>query len=355
MITPGILNSTLRWRIAISCHGWSYFNVNIQQRSNSILLSRAKLSKSGYGENTNLVRLSKRMSELNLCSRREAEKLILSRNVRVGGEEVDAVLGLKVNSDEKDIQIIHNEQLYHPMDWENIRGDTVVLNKPLGYLSSPRNSHSKNRIDRYGKESYEVAVSLLKKKRFHNDFGELKTTVDKYMRFNGPRLTLNRFAPAGRLDINSSGVIVFTKSGVIAKSLIGNKSNVEKEYIVRVAPLNNKNRDNKDPDASKDIDLSLLLQDGNKLRPLDSEGVHHQKQVNLQPAVEAKWIKNKSVLKIVLTEGKKHQIRRMCRELLGLQVLSLTRTRIGEIKLGPLPVGKWRPLYQDELRYILDS
>eukprot|EP00797_Seminavis_robusta_P025414 Sro442_g143800.2 (110) ;mRNA; f:6003-6332 len=61
------------------------------------------------------------------------------------------------------------------------------------------------------------------------------------------------------------------------------------------------------------------------------------------------------VLRLVLTEGRKHQIRRMCREMLGMHVLQLVRTRIGSIELGSLPEGKWRPLRQEEARMIHQS
>ena len=68
----------------------------------------------------------------------------------------------------------------------------------------------------------------------------------------------------------------------------------------------------------------------------------------LKPLVEAEWL-DENTLRLVLQEGKKRQIRRMCREILGLHVVSLVRTSIGSIELGSLPEGKWRPLRQVEV------
>lgn len=71
----------------------------------------------------------------------------------------------------------------------------------------------------------------------------------------------------------------------------------------------------------------------------------HNDTKQLKPLVEAQWL-DKNTLRLVLQEGKKRQIRRMCREILGFHVVSLIRTSIGPIDLGSLPEGKWRPLRQ---------
>jgi 23S rRNA pseudouridine2604 synthase len=132
---------------------------------------------------------------------------------------------------------------------------------------------------------------------------------------------LRNLAPAGRLDVDSTGLLVMTQDGRIARQLIGDDSEVDKEYLVRVVG-------NLSEDGLKRLNHGLSL-DGKKLRPA---------KVNWQ---------NEDQLRFVLREGRKRQIRRMC-ELVGLKVVGLKRIRIGKIKLGNLPVGQWRLLGADE-------
>jgi 23S rRNA pseudouridine2604 synthase len=136
---------------------------------------------------------------------------------------------------------------------------------------------------------------------------------------------LRHLAPAGRLDIDSTGLLVFTQDGRIAKRLIGDQTRVEKEYLVRVAYT----REGRLPES----DMALLRQG------LSLDGVL------LRPAAVS-W-QNEDQLRFVLREGRKRQIRRMC-ELVGLQVLGLKRVRIGSVPLGQLPPGQWRYLRDDE-------
>jgi 23S rRNA pseudouridine2604 synthase len=112
-----------------------------------------------------------------------------------------------------------------------------------------------------------------------------------------------------------------TQDGRIARQLIGDDSDVDKEYLVRVTGQLS-------ADGLKLLNHGLSL-DGKKLRPA---------KVNWQ---------NEDQLRFVLREGRKRQIRRMC-ELVGLRVVGLKRIRIGKIKLGNLPVGQWRLLGADE-------
>jgi 23S rRNA pseudouridine2604 synthase len=128
-------------------------------------------------------------------------------------------------------------------------------------------------------------------------------------------------APAGRLDIDSTGLLVLTQDGRIAKQLIGEDSLVDKEYLVRVqGKLSEKG-------------LALL----NHGLSLDGEA--------LKPA-KVSW-QNEDQLRFTLREGKKRQIRRMC-EMVGLKVMGLKRVRIGKVVLGDLPPGQWRYLGEDE-------
>ena len=128
-------------------------------------------------------------------------------------------------------------------------------------------------------------------------------------------------APAGRLDIDSQGLLVLTQDGRIARQLIGEDSPIDKEYLVRVT-------------GSLDERGLALLQHG---LTLDGDA--------LRPA-KVSWL-NQDQLRFVLQEGKKRQIRRMC-EMVGLRVVGLKRVRMGNVVLGDLPEGQWRYLKPGE-------
>jgi 23S rRNA pseudouridine2604 synthase len=132
---------------------------------------------------------------------------------------------------------------------------------------------------------------------------------------------LKGLAPAGRLDIDSTGLLVLTQDGRVARQLIGDDSSVEKEYLVRVDGLLDSHNL-----ALLNHGLSL---DGKELRPAKVSWANHEQ------------------LSFVLKEGRKRQIRRMC-ELVGLRVTGLKRVRIGRVVLGDLPVGQWRFLRGSE-------
>ena len=145
-------------------------------------------------------------------------------------------------------------------------------------------------------------------------------------------------APAGRLDIDSTGLLVLTQDGRVAKALIGEQSEVEKEYLVRVHWA---------PNGPKG--LGLVAQNVQAVFPPERlaqlrHGLSLDSQA-LKPA-QVDW-QNPEQLRFVLTEGKKRQIRRMC-EQVGLHVVGLKRIRIGRIVLGNLPLGQWRYLAEHE-------
>ena len=245
------------------------------------------------------VRLSKRMSELGLASRREADEWIERGWVKVDGKV--AVLGLRVLPDQK---ITIDERARS----QQARSITVILNKPIGYVSAQ------------AEEGYEPAVVLVTPENQWRGPGEKNTE-------RGPirRQDLHGLAPAGRLDIDSTGLLVLTQDGRIAKQLIGEDSNVEKEYLVRVRYT----MPGKLPEADFKLLRNGLSLDGRPLRP-----------------AKVSW-QNEDQLRFVLREGRKRQIRRMC-DAVGLQVLGLKRIRIGKVVLGSLPLGKWRLLRPDE-------
>ncbi|ADJ63674.1 rRNA pseudouridine synthase [Herbaspirillum seropedicae] len=245
---------------------------------------------------TEPVRLSKRMSELGLCSRREADEWIEKGWVRVDGVVV-SVLGSKVLPHQK-------VTVERQASAEQAQRVTILLNKPMGYVSGQ------------AEDGYKPAVVLVNEQsRWAEDQTE--------MRFH-PR-QLKSLVPAGRLDIDSVGLLVLTQDGRIAKQLIGEDSAVDKEYLVRVQYT----RPGKLPESDlKRLNHGLIM-DGKPLRP-----------------AKVVW-QNEDQLRFTLREGKKRQIRRMC-DMVGLKVIGLKRVRIGGVKLGELPTGQWRYLRPDE-------
>ena len=245
----------------------------------------------------NSMRLSKRMSELGIASRREADEWIPKGWVRVDGRVV-CELGSRV---------LPAQQITVDAKARFVQAQkvTVILNKPIGYVSGQ------------AEDGYEPAVVLIKPA---NQWREDQSGT-RYLLTH-----LRGIAPAGRLDIDSVGLLVLTQDGRIAKQLIGEDSEMEKEYLVRVELA-------AAGEAFSDAKLALL----NHGLELDGEA--------LRPAL-VEWI-NEDQLRFVLKEGKKRQIRRMC-EAVGLKVTGLKRVRIGNVMLGDLPVGAWRYLRGDE-------
>jgi 23S rRNA pseudouridine2604 synthase len=233
------------------------------------------------------VRVSKLMSERGLCSRREADEYIERGWVYVDGVRVEE-LGTRVDP---------SQTITLDRRADSLSRVTILLNKPVGYVSGQP------------EPGYQPAIKLIvPASRFAGD--------NPSTRFE--REHLKGLAPAGRLDIDSTGLLVFTQDGRIAKLLIGEDSPIEKEYHVRVEG------------QLDDRGLALL----NHGLSLDGAA--------LKPAKVTR--QGRDQLRFVLREGKKRQIRRMC-ELVGLKVTSLKRVRIGRVALGDLPPGQWRYLH----------
>jgi len=258
-----------------------------------------------HAEQDGLVRLSKRMSELGLCSRREADEWIPRGWVLVDGKPVTE-LGSRVRPDAE----IEIAQAARSEQGERV---TVLLHKPVGYVSGQ------------AEDGYEPAAVLFTEEN-HWDGDPTRKRFAPWQH--------KSLAPAGRLDIDSTGLLVLTQDGRIARTLIGDDSTVEKEYLVRVSW--------ESPEGLVEDDISHVFPE-DKLdllrHGLSLDGVE------LKPA-KVSW-QNEEQLRFVLREGRKRQIRRMC-EQVGLRVTGLKRVRMGRIVLGDLPPGKWRFLGQFE-------
>ncbi len=242
-------------------------------------------------------RLSKVMAERGICSRREADEWIINGWVKVDGIIMDT-LGTRIKPD---AEIIISGYAYE----QQAEQVTILLHKPVGYVSGQ------------AEDGYQPAIVLVHPDNEWLDDPELNDYNAKEFQ----RGFLHGLAPAGRLDIDSTGLLVLTQDGRVARHLIGEDSSVEKEYLVRVEG------------TLSDADLQRL----NHGLSLDGE--------RLKPA-KVSW-QNEDQLRFVLREGKKRQIRRMC-EMVGLRVVGLKRVRIGSVNLGKLPVGQWRYLRNNE-------
>jgi 23S rRNA pseudouridine2604 synthase len=232
------------------------------------------------------------MAAQGLCSRREADRYIERGWVLVDGERITE-LGTKIYPSQR-------ITLTRAAAVEQTGRVTILLNKPIGYVSGQP------------EPGYKPAVSLISPaSHWREDRAPLRFQASH----------LKGLAPAGRLDIDSQGLLVLTQDGRIARQLIGEQSSIEKEYLVRV--------------EGKLSDKGLALLN----RGLSLEGLQ------LKPA-QVTW-QNRDQLRFVLREGKKRQIRRMC-ELVGLTVTGLKRVRIGAVRLGELPLGQWRYLRPGE-------
>ncbi len=246
------------------------------------------------------VRLNKRMAELGLCSRREADAWIEQGWVMVNGQVAE--MGMQVGSTdritvEREAQAQQEQQV------------TVLLHKPMGYVSGQ------------AEDGHEPAMVLFQaRNQWTGDTTRIRFSPAQ---FKG-------LAPAGRLDIDSVGMLVMTQDGRVARQLIGEDADMEKEYLVRVTCAGPQG------DVAVNVQAHFPAAQMQRLRHgLSLDGKP------LKPA-QVEW-QNPEQLRFVLKEGKKRQIRRMC-EQVGLKVVGLKRIRMGRISLGALPVGQWRYL-----------
>ena len=264
-------------------------------------------------------RLNKRMAELGMASRREADDWIGRGWVKVDGQV--ASMGMQVGPLAR-IEVARQAQ------GQQANQVTILINKPMGIVSGQ------------AEDGHLPAITLVQPQ---NRWAE-----DNARFFFHPR-QLQSLVPAGRLDIDSIGLLVLTQDGRVARQLIGEDSVMEKEYLVRVATLGRAG-------DSGGGDLLATIHENDPVTtnvqavfPREKlELLRHGLSLDGQPLKPAKisW-QNPEQLRVVLTEGKKRQIRRMC-ELVGLKVVGLKRVRIGRVMLGNLPLGQWRYLAPHE-------
>ena len=225
------------------------------------------------------IRLNKYIASSGLCSRREADTLIENGKVTINGEV--AVQGTKVN--DGDVVLVNGRKITPDDDMVYI-----AFNKPLGVTCTTDKRDPSNIIDFIGYD--------------------------------------DRIFPVGRLDKNSSGLILLTNDGSIVNKLLRAENGHEKEYLVTV------NRP----------------YDKNFIKQMES-GVPVLGQLTLPCKLKPAGDKT---FKIILHQGLNRQIRRMC-EYLGYKVTKLKRIRFMNIYLGDLETGKWRYLTDEEKKELL--
>lgn len=230
-------------------------------------------------------RLSKALAGAGVASRRACEELIFSGVVKVNGSIVkvpQTLVDLKI-----DLITVHDQ----PVQQTEAKV-YYLLNKPTGFICSSRgNSQSKLVLDLFKDEGH-------------------------------------RLFTVGRLDKDTSGLLIVTNDGHFANEVIHPSANIQKEYLVKT-----------DQEVSHDHLIAIghgTLVEGTFVKPIRVQKVR------------------RGTIKIVIGEGKKREVRLLL-DAAGLKVESLARIRVGGLQLGALPVGSWRPLTEKEKELIFSK
>ena len=232
------------------------------------------------------MRLNKFLASIGVCSRREADKAIEAGRVMINGQVVE--LGATVG--DEDLVSFDGRYIGMGKDVEKIKPIIIAFNKPEGLVcTTSDNDGAMNVVDYIGMKE--------------------------------------RIYPVGRLDKDSSGLLLLTNQGSLTNSLLRAANYHEKEYIVTV---------------NKDIDDAFI----NKM----ANGIYLYDLKTKTRKCKVKKL-NKNTFSIVLTQGLNRQIRRMCLAC-GMKVQKLNRVRIVNIKLDGLAVGDYRNLSDEEVKKL---
>lgn len=232
-----------------------------------------------------LIRLNKYLAQQGLASRREADRLIADGLISVNGKVVRE-MGMKVDPEKDKINV--SDQVLKRQE----KLVYIMLHKPMGYVTSVKRTRAEKKI----------VLDLVK--------------------------TKERVYPVGRLDKDTTGLLLLTNDGTLTYKLTHPSSECEKEYEVTVDGVIKKGQMEK-------------LRTGVKLWGKKTKETRVKK---ISPRK----------MRIVLMEGKNRQIRRICQKV-GLPVLQLKRIRIKELRLGNLPEGKWRNLTMEEIKTLKNA
>lgn len=238
-----------------------------------------------------LIRLQKYIAHLGICSRRKAEQLITDGLVLVN--DAPAELGMKINQDIDTITVDGKKYSHSSSPIPRPPIIYIALNKPVGYITSTSNEQGNSVVD-----------LLTQQNNIRRDKTELITRV----------------YPVGRLDKDSEGLVILTNDGELTNTLTHPRHEHEKEYEITIDKALTR-------DAYKVLTTGMTLNDDEEVH-----GITITKEFNKG---------RKTIITAILTEGKNRQIKKMFGQL-GYHVQSLRRIRISKLKLGTIPVGKWK-------------
>jgi pseudouridine synthase len=229
-------------------------------------------------------RLQKLIAAAGVSSRRHAETLITDGRVTVNNAVV-ALLGTRVDP-QRDVIAVDGVPIHRPEQ------RTIMLNKPAGYITTRQDPHAPDTI-----------MALVPE--------------------------IPGLHPIGRLDKNTTGLLLLTNDGALTYALTHPKHHVEKTYRAWVQGIPRE-------EQLERLRRGVLLDDG-PTAPAQLYLVRHAA--------------DRALLEIVIHEGRKRQVRRMC-DAIGHPVIALSRLRIGPLALGDLPEGRWRDLTAEEIRSL---
>lgn len=232
------------------------------------------------------MRLQKYMALCGVASRRKSEKIILEKRVMVNGEIINK-LGVKINP-EKDKVIVDGKTIYTEEDKKYI-----LLNKPVGYITTVKDEFNRAKV-----------MDLIK-------------GIEE------------RIYPVGRLDYDTSGLLLLTNDGEITHKLTHPSNEIKKRYISKV----------------KGVPTSSELKKFRNGLKIDNY-ITSKAEISL-----LKECGNTSIIVMEIHEGKNRQIRKMCAAI-NHPIIQLKRIAIGDLKLGNLDTGSWRYLSRKEIKYL---
>ncbi len=242
-----------------------------------------------------LVRIQKHIADMGICSRRKAEEFISAGKVKLNGKTVTE-MGVKIDPQKDKVEVAGYERSKKSFDKSGAnkipKNIYIILNKPVDFITSTTSEQGQSVID------------LLRKE---NGTGHQRRDVRE------------RVYPVGRLDKDSEGLVLLTNDGELANKLTHPRYEHEKEYEVVIDQQLSR-------DARKVLEKGMNIEDG------FVQGIKIKKEFNKG---------KRTIITVILKEGKNRQIRKMFGRL-GYKVLALKRTRLGRLKLGVLPVGRWK-------------
>ncbi len=233
-------------------------------------------------------RIQKVISDYGYCSRRKAELLLIKGKIKVNGKKVTEQ-GFKVSPHdviEVDGQVLKKEEKEY-----------ILLNKPRGVVTTTNDEKGRPTV-----------VDLVASKK--------------------------RLYPVGRLDYDTTGLLILTNDGQLANLIMHPRNMVEKEYIAKVKGLLT-------PSLIKQLEKGILIA-GVKTSPARVKIIKKDRKRDI------------SIVKITIREGKNHQIKKMFLAL-GHQVLKLKREKLSFLTIDGLNSGEYRPLNKKEIKRLYNE